>query len=94
MCIYVKRLCPGCVTETEHSELKRCDKKRACRKPYTYTLPLRRQDFSDWDCPTEGCPFNDEHLEDLERKYLLDRVARTKEDVSKLTAEGKLVSPD
>ncbi|SPQ24846.1 89e2c95d-31a4-4ea1-9ee4-dbad324a01fe [Thermothielavioides terrestris] len=76
MCIHAVRLCPGCGAATDFRDLDTCDQALHCPETRSYELPLRREHFQKWDCPTSECAFNNTHLRDVEREYLLARLAQ------------------
>ncbi|KAK4149192.1 hypothetical protein C8A00DRAFT_19084 [Chaetomidium leptoderma] len=84
MCISAKRTCPGCGTVTDFSELDTCDKGQYCPKTTTYELPMRREHFARWDCPTPECTFNNDHQRRVEREYVLARLAQRGGDLEAL----------
>ena len=94
MCLHITRSCPSCRTATEYVENHNCDKVPTCPNVESSSLPLRRENFSTWDCPTRKCSFNTGYLRNLERKHVLARVAQIEGDSytldSSLTPDGKL----
>jgi hypothetical protein len=93
MCIHAVRLCPGCGAATNFRDLDACDQALHCPETRSYELPLRREHFHKWDCPTPECAFNNTHLRDVEREYLLVRLAQKGGDpealIPPLTADGE-----
>ncbi len=94
MCIRITRFCPGCRAATEFVENHDCKKAPTCPEAKSHKLPMRRENFTRWDCPTSKCSFNKKYLRSLERKHVLARVAQNEGDpdtlIPPLTPDGEL----
>ncbi|KAK4032329.1 hypothetical protein C8A01DRAFT_50854 [Parachaetomium inaequale] len=81
----ITRVCPGCGKVVESSEVDACNEAGArYHHTQTFKLPLRRDHFDEWDCPTPDCPFNNDHVQNLERRYLVARLAQREGDLDAL----------
>jgi hypothetical protein len=94
MCLSITRLCPGCGKVVDSSEVDACNDAGArYHHTQTFKLPLRREHFDEWNCPSPDCPFNNDHVQTLERRYLVARLAQRGGDLNalapSLTADGK-----
>ncbi|KAL2017182.1 hypothetical protein VTK56DRAFT_2502 [Thermocarpiscus australiensis] len=70
---------------TDYREIDACGKPSCEIKDFA--LPLRREHLAEWNCDIPACSFNHDHVRDVEREYLMARVAQRGGDLEALAAE-------